>query len=528
MFGLLLFCSSLISAAPNRPFPQHISYARGTIHPTNFTQAKQDNHVARFYNYWDENYLKQAGTNAARKTLYRVAKGKNMVPNAKCGNASQDHTVSEGQGYGMVIVALMAGPDPDAQSKFDGLWYFSREHPSSIGSNLMSWCIKKHLIFQSPNSLFKAVEGNDSAFDGDADIAYALLLAHEQWGSGGDINYQDEANKVLNDILTFTIGSESHLPKLGDWVEDPCELNNEGICESQHTQYTPRSSDFMPAHFRAFARATNNSQWNTIVVESQAAIDSIQNNHSTVTGLLPDFITNCDSNCTPAEPNFLEDITDGDYSYNAGRTPWRIGSDALLNNDPKSKKEALKMINWLAASTSNKVKNIKSGYKLDGTVIGNYSSSFFIAPFGVASMLDVNHQNFLNDIYAFLYNHHEDYYEDTVNLLSLLVITGNYWNPSPINGIDTDGDDILDAADNCTLISNSAQRDTDNDGFGNVCDADLNNDGSVSFADLDLFKSAFGTNNTDADLDGNGSVSFNDLNIFRALFGKAPGPKGEL
>jgi parallel beta-helix repeat protein len=94
--------------------------------------------------------------------------------------------------------------------------------------------------------------------------------------------------------------------------------------------------------------------------------------------------------------------------------------------------------------------------------------------------------------------------------------------------LDTDGDGILDSLDNCTEIANPDQHDSNNDGFGNICDADLDNNGFVSFADLNLFRLAFGTNNSDADLDGNGSVSFNDLNIFRALFGKAPGPKGEL
>ncbi len=93
---------------------------------------------------------------------------------------------------------------------------------------------------------------------------------------------------------------------------------------------------------------------------------------------------------------------------------------------------------------------------------------------------------------------------------------------------DTDGDGILDADDNCTLIANTDQRDTDQDSFGNSCDADLNNDGNVSFADLDLFRARFGSNDPDADFDGNGSVSFVDLAVFKSLFGKTPGPAGTI
>ncbi len=104
---------------------------------------------------------------------------------------------------------------------------------------------------------------------------------------------------------------------------------------------------------------------------------------------------------------------------------------------------------------------------------------------------------------------------------------GNYWRNFDSSFSDTDGDGIADANDNCTRIANPNQRDSNGDGYGNVCDADLDNNGSVSFADLDLFRSAFGSNNADADFDGNGAVSFGDLDIFRSLFGQPPGPSAK-
>ena len=61
-------------------------------------------------------------------------------------------------------------------------------------------------------------EGSASAFDGDADIAYALLLADAQWGSGGSIDYAREARTMIAGILESTIGPDSRLPMLGDWV----------------------------------------------------------------------------------------------------------------------------------------------------------------------------------------------------------------------------------------------------------------------------------------------------------------------
>lgn len=92
--------------------------------------------------------------------------------------------------------------------------------------------------------------------------------------------------------------------------------------------------------------------------------------------------------------------------------------------------------------------------------------------------------------------------------------------------IDTDSDGIADSVDNCSTVANVDQRDTDGDGYGNLCDADLDNNGFVNFSDLSLFKQRFGTSDTDANLDGIGIVNFADLAIFKSLFGRAPGPSG--
>ncbi|MFK7886800.1 MAG: endo alpha-1,4 polygalactosaminidase [Gammaproteobacteria bacterium] len=92
--------------------------------------------------------------------------------------------------------------------------------------------------------------------------------------------------------------------------------------------------------------------------------------------------------------------------------------------------------------------------------------------------------------------------------------------------IDSDGDTIDDNADNCTLVSNSDQRDTDADGYGNLCDADLNNDGVINVIDLGLFRDVFFSADPDADFDGDGVVNVIDLGILRASFFGAPGPSG--
>jgi hypothetical protein len=75
--------------------------------------------------------------------------------------------------------------------------------------------------------------------------------------------------------------------------------------------------------------------------------------------------------------------------------------------------------------------SIRAGYALDGTPLPNsdYFSTFFIAPMGVAAMNDPAQQQWLNAIYDSVRNAHEDYYEDSVTLLCLMVMSGNYWAP---------------------------------------------------------------------------------------------------
>ncbi len=388
----------------NVPFPRHVNYGANTITPSNFTQAERDSHVQAANEKLKAHYLVPAGRDATGRQLFRIAFGKPNTDNHTV-------TVSEGQGYGMVIVAHMAGHDPEAQEIFDGLWRFRLAHPSEIDGRLMDWRVP-------------AGDGNDSAFDGDCDMAYGLLLADAQFGSGGAIDYRAAFDRTIAGILESTIGLVSRLPMLGDWVSP------NGATYNQHT---PRTSDFMPGHFRAFGRATSDGVWNTVVEASQDIVDILQTNGSPVTGLLPDFVQ---EGPRPASPGFLEGPHRGDYFDNAGRDPWRLGTDALLNGDPHSARQARKITEWAETATGGDPRAIRAGYRLDGSTWPDteYFTTFFAAPLGVAAMTDRQRQDWLNAIYEAVYDVSEDYFEDSVTLLCLLVMTGNFWDPTVTSG----------------------------------------------------------------------------------------------
>ncbi len=104
--------------------------------------------------------------------------------------------------------------------------------------------------------------------------------------------------------------------------------------------------------------------------------------------------------------------------------------------------------------------------------------------------------------------------------------------PELRSGADTDGDGVIDQIDKCVNVPNANQRDTDGDGYGNICDADLNNSLLVTTADFAILRSVInqsaGSSATaaDADLNGSGTVTTADFAILRARINTAPGPSG--
>lgn len=391
---------------PTRLFPSHETYTAGTIKPDHRTQAQLDADVADYYDRWKADHVIAFGPDADGAPIYRV--GWNPGQEAE--------TISEAQGYGMTIAVQMAGHDPAARELFDGLYRWVRLHPSAGDSRLTQWHAPVDVWHQAY-----------AAFDGDADIAYALLLADRQWGSGtGPIRYRAEADGILAGMADTLLGPDSGLPLFGEALRADGEL-------TPAEQRTLRVSDVMPASFRAFARATGDQRWRVALNRGERAVSSLQSGFAPGTGLVPDFAVPADpahparGDLRPASPFSVEgQATDGDYAWNSARVPWRFGFDHLTADDARSRRIAGRISRWAEAAAGGDPRHLMAGYALDGTPLASYSAAAFVAPLGVAAMTQPAQQEWLNAVYDTVRTSHNDYFGDTVTLLCLLVMSGNH------------------------------------------------------------------------------------------------------
>jgi hypothetical protein len=98
---------------------------------------------------------------------------------------------------------------------------------------------------------------------------------------------------------------------------------------------------------------------------------------------------------------------------------------------------------------------------------------------------------------------------------------------------DTDSDGVYDVLDNCLTVPNGPpiDCDADNDGYGNVCDGDFDQDFFVFPGDFAIWFAAFGSGiptSAGEDMDCDGYVFPGDFTVWNGIFNStgSPGPSG--
>ncbi|CAO3567748.1 unnamed protein product [Mortierella alpina] len=307
-------------------------------------------------------------------------------------------TCSEAIGYGMLISVLMRN-----QKDFDGLnrWFLKFKNKRG----LVEWQqVKYHSSYRT-----NPEGGDDSATDGDIDVATALLYAGHVWGKSADgkQDYRQLGIDLCKAIWEHDFNHKTYMPLLGDWSEN----------DKKYLLVT-RPSDFILTAFATFkAEDTERSeQWGKVL---DAIISTMQRQLKKYpNGLISDFMKgDSKGKFSPVTKEVLESEDDKNYNWNSCRVPWRIAAYYLLTQD-----ERVKPIMVAQAKFFTSMKEIKAGYKLNGKPISDrdYGDKAYTAP--VALALWALKDKRLGKIMKQLKELESDksYYGDSIQMLCLL------------------------------------------------------------------------------------------------------------
>jgi len=384
-----------------RQFGSHsMQYPAGSIKPTG-SQDALDAAVKAAYDKW-----KAAHVTTGCGSYYVKSTG-------EPGQVSS----SPANGKGMIITAIMAGHDPEAQKIYDGILTVSRKFPSYLAmrEGNLSYAILK----DAAGNCARPKEG-DSSVHGDIEFAFGLLLGEAQWGTKDTtLKYIDEAKKTIPTIQMYDINPDSRFPLIGDWASLPGE--------PVMWKTTTMPSNFMLGHFRAFGKVNNATFWMETVEKIQAHITTTVTKYSAMTGLLPLYLSN---GTTPPPGALLGDANAGHYVLESSSIPFRLAADYIASGDMRSKAALTKMLTWVKMKSGNDPSKIVDGYRLDGTDIGTKANLEFIAPFGSAAIFDGANQAWVDATWKLMTAAPTgDQNVDTANLLNMILISGNWWQP---------------------------------------------------------------------------------------------------
>jgi endo-1,4-beta-D-glucanase Y len=318
-------------------------------------------------------------------------------------------TASEGIAYGMLIGVYVNDRD-----MFDALWGYARGRFN--GNGLMSW----HY-----NSGGGQLDGG-AATDADEDMAWALLMADKQWGGGpaGQASYLSAATALIAAIWSHEVDQgNGFVLKPGD---------NFGGANQTNPSY------FAPSYYRVFARVTGNAGWMSVVDSSYAILGRAAG----ANGLVPNWV-NSQGNGVNGPGN---DANGLNFGYDACRTPWRIALDYCDNGTAQAQQYLEKIVGFYAGkASSGGLGAIKDGYTVSGGTptppLGMYGAGMaFLGPGGVAALSGAGHESFVADVSATLVYDTTtasgnpgvfSYFHGSWGVLSMLTMSGNFWNMAP-------------------------------------------------------------------------------------------------
>ena len=378
-----VLCIYVCTYSQNYPFPQQNDYPYG-IKPNTDDAATMNKVLQDWFNVWRPTYLTSNGC---------PTEAKRIISGLSYGNG----TCSEAQSYGMQILVYMDNWGNQTRNDFDACFKYYKFYLHQ-NSGLMLWWINSD----------GTVNKNDWAGDADEEVAFSLLMADKQWGSNGNINYYEEAKKIIRKLEIYNVN-----------LRYDFSTNEYGWLFPAY---------FMPHYWKEFQQVTNNDIWSRVTARSYQNLNEFQDRNygnGYKTGLVYDAF------------DYQFNAVDNDhakFSYDACRVPWRIGTDYLWNGESQyylARYMPSRITQWAKVAYGGNPANSRESYSLDGNATSEYTSyGCTVGPMMVGAMTNSKDQAWLNTLYEFAKNipFGQSYYDDNVLFLSMLTATGNMPN----------------------------------------------------------------------------------------------------
>jgi len=395
MFKVALGVSALAAAAavaaPQYAFPQN------KANPNGITVKYADTDMIKsHFKTWMGAWYKDRGDGSAWV----------LSPEGDCS------TVSEGIAYGMLLMVYMSDATNDYQSQFDKLWATWKKNAVNANTATgMNWRISDNGCSQAG--------GTGSATDADLDAALALAMAAKQWNN---TQYDTDAKALMSWIYKTDVSGSRLKPGSG-W----------------DSPYNPSYAALATLEF--FKGYDTANQWASVLSTAEADLLKCQNATS---GLVGDW---CDVNSGNAIQNSAAAVSQNEpagFYDDAARTPWRTAWSYYWYGNANAKKFNANITKWLYTATTMDAAGIVSGYLPDGTASTSsnrqFVSSTFSGGLGLAASSDDsdNGKNYMETVYKALSSMTskasptaeagEKYYPATLNVLYLLIMSGNMPN----------------------------------------------------------------------------------------------------
>ena len=103
----------------------------------------------------------------------------------------------------------------------------------------------------------------------------------------------------------------------------------------------------------------------------------------------------------------------------------------MLSGDARVKTLTQRLVNFFQSSSGGDPMGIGTGYNLDGTMVTGGQSPADHGPICAAACIDAQYQGFADTLWNWnAKNLTTGYYDSEIQLLSLVVASGNWWSPA--------------------------------------------------------------------------------------------------